>query len=288
MFIDQPSSSWEWTIRRKRWQETLILELQGSVPFIISKSGKFLFCGRSIREVLGWKETELVDANIVDFLHENDITNFLWKLNESVEKRTVLDCVLRLRVKPPLNAPEQPIWKAIEIRARPHLSPSLDNCLCLVASARAAPSRYLEVYQSFLDLKLENERLKQRLLDPERPHVQPPSAQPPLAPHDGVPLFPSSSSSLANALRFDALTNFSATRPPPLPQYDPDRAEDLEEEVRKKRKTAKQLCCTTCGRTDSPEWRKGPLGPKTLCNACGLRWAKQKKDQVDGDVAYNI
>lgn len=20
---------------------------------------------------------------------------------------------------------------------------------------------------------------------------------------------------------------------------------------------------------------KGPLGPKTLCNACGLRWAKQ-------------
>ena len=24
--------------------------------------------------------------------------------------------------------------------------------------------------------------------------------------------------------------------------------------------------CVTCGRTDSPEWRKGPLGPKTLCN----------------------
>ncbi|ORX37908.1 hypothetical protein BD324DRAFT_623763 [Kockovaella imperatae] len=33
--------------------------------------------------------------------------------------------------------------------------------------------------------------------------------------------------------------------------------------------------CVTCGRTDSPEWRKGPLGPKTLCNACGLRWAKR-------------
>lgn len=24
--------------------------------------------------------------------------------------------------------------------------------------------------------------------------------------------------------------------------------------------------CVTCGRTDSPEWRKGPMGPKTLCN----------------------
>ncbi|KAL7424878.1 white collar 2 type of transcription factor [Cryptotrichosporon argae] len=45
--------------------------------------------------------------------------------------------------------------------------------------------------------------------------------------------------------------------------------------------------CVTCGRTDSPEWRKGPLGPKTLCNACGLRWAKRnsanagRKDKKD-------
>lgn len=28
--------------------------------------------------------------------------------------------------------------------------------------------------------------------------------------------------------------------------------------------------CVTCGRTDSPEWRKGPLGPKTLCNVSRL------------------
>ncbi len=25
----------------------------------------------------------------------------------------------------------------------------------------------------------------------------------------------------------------------------------------------------TIGTLDSPEWRKGPSGPKTLCNACG-------------------
>ena len=38
-----------------------------------------------------------------------------------------------------------------------------------------------------------------------------------------------------------------------------------------------QYVCYTCGRTDSPEWRRGPTGPKTLCNACGLRWAKHAK-----------
>ncbi|CAO3652190.1 unnamed protein product [Mucor fragilis] len=37
--------------------------------------------------------------------------------------------------------------------------------------------------------------------------------------------------------------------------------------------------CTDCGRTDAPEWRRGPRGPKTLCNACGLRWAKTSKTQ---------
>ncbi|KAK2739933.1 blue light receptor [Onygenales sp. PD_40] len=35
--------------------------------------------------------------------------------------------------------------------------------------------------------------------------------------------------------------------------------------------------CTDCGTFSSPEWRKGPGGKKTLCNACGLRWAKQEK-----------
>ncbi|KAM0752700.1 hypothetical protein T439DRAFT_286870 [Meredithblackwellia eburnea MCA 4105] len=34
--------------------------------------------------------------------------------------------------------------------------------------------------------------------------------------------------------------------------------------------------CANCGRTGSPEWRTGPTGPKTLCNACGLRWSKAR------------
>ncbi|CUA66827.1 hypothetical protein RSOLAG22IIIB_00275 [Rhizoctonia solani] len=35
-----------------------------------------------------------------------------------------------------------------------------------------------------------------------------------------------------------------------------------------------QYMCRRCHRTDSPAWRKGPDGPKTLCNACGLSYAK--------------
>ncbi|KAK0661990.1 Cutinase gene palindrome-binding protein [Lasiodiplodia hormozganensis] len=35
--------------------------------------------------------------------------------------------------------------------------------------------------------------------------------------------------------------------------------------------------CSWCSTTSSPEWRKGPSGPKTLCNACGLRYAKSRR-----------
>ncbi|KAG9088715.1 blue light receptor [Ceratobasidium sp. UAMH 11750] len=35
--------------------------------------------------------------------------------------------------------------------------------------------------------------------------------------------------------------------------------------------------CSVCGRTDSPQWRKGPNGPNTLCNSCGLAWARTQR-----------
>ncbi|MCJ1389039.1 blue light receptor [Xylographa bjoerkii] len=49
---------------------------------------------------------------------------------------------------------------------------------------------------------------------------------------------------------------------------------------KKKMKVADEYVCTDCGTLDSPEWRKGPNGPKTLCNACGLRWAKKEKKRT--------
>ena len=29
--------------------------------------------------------------------------------------------------------------------------------------------------------------------------------------------------------------------------------------------------CHSCNRAETPEWRRGPDGARTLCNACGLR-----------------
>ncbi|GAN05162.1 conserved hypothetical protein [Mucor ambiguus] len=43
--------------------------------------------------------------------------------------------------------------------------------------------------------------------------------------------------------------------------------------------------CQSCGTDSSPEWRRGPTGHKTLCNACGLRYSRSVARQ--GKMAAN-
>ncbi|KAK9282214.1 hypothetical protein L1049_005127 [Liquidambar formosana] len=35
--------------------------------------------------------------------------------------------------------------------------------------------------------------------------------------------------------------------------------------------------CTDCYTTRTPLWRGGPAGPRTLCNACGIRHRKKRR-----------
>ncbi|KAG6334566.1 hypothetical protein ID866_4521 [Astraeus odoratus] len=42
--------------------------------------------------------------------------------------------------------------------------------------------------------------------------------------------------------------------------------------------------CLGCNATSTPEWRRGPLGPRTLCNACGLVYAKLLKKRSRGEA----
>ncbi|XP_010493945.1 PREDICTED: GATA transcription factor 23-like [Camelina sativa] len=39
-------------------------------------------------------------------------------------------------------------------------------------------------------------------------------------------------------------------------------------------------CCSDCKTTKTPMWRGGPTGPKSLCNACGIRFRKQRRSEL--------
>ncbi|KAJ2787051.1 hypothetical protein GGI15_001039 [Coemansia interrupta] len=50
---------------------------------------------------------------------------------------------------------------------------------------------------------------------------------------------------------------------------------------RSKRSDAAQPnTCRSCGISETPEWRRGPDGARTLCNACGLHYAKLNKKRA--------
>mmetsp|Transcript_14382 Transcript_14382/g.27742 ORF Transcript_14382/g.27742 Transcript_14382/m.27742 type:complete len:373 (+) Transcript_14382:205-1323(+) len=40
--------------------------------------------------------------------------------------------------------------------------------------------------------------------------------------------------------------------------------------------------CSQCGVTKTPQWREGPLGPKTLCNACGVKRVRAARAAMEG------
>ena len=40
--------------------------------------------------------------------------------------------------------------------------------------------------------------------------------------------------------------------------------------------------CSQCGATKTPQWREGPLGPKTLCNACGVKRVRAARAAAEG------
>jgi len=39
--------------------------------------------------------------------------------------------------------------------------------------------------------------------------------------------------------------------------------------------------CSCCATTTTPQWRVGPNGPKTMCNACGIKWKRGNKKRKE-------
>jgi hypothetical protein len=85
------------------------------------------------------------------------------------------------------------------------------------------------------------------------------------------------SSSASSQVAGNGVSGSATKKKPGRPPKDRDSSGNAVREKKRAKKNSIALpnkagegegmhVCVTCGRTDSPEWRKGPLGPKTLCN----------------------
>lgn len=58
------------------------------------------------------------------------------------------------------------------------------------------------------------------------------------------------------------------------PVHEPGQPPAHVPKYRKRSRAPAPGVCHSCGHSDTPEWRRGPEGARTLCNACGLHFAK--------------
>ncbi|XP_006458018.1 putative PHRB protein [Agaricus bisporus var. bisporus H97] len=288
--ISNPLSTFEFT-KRKRWADILVTGLTDVIIFVLSPEGKVLYCGTAVNELLGWNETDILDLRLDDFIIEQEQTVFQRALQNSIRTNTELLSYVRFKCNPAAQSAQSSTSDILfEIKGYPHFVSDQDpECKCFFAMAKPYPSRNTAMLNTFLELQMENERLQQCLAALKLQVDSRITASGHTLPSvnsmyaTSLPSGGQYSSSLDGALNTATATYDNNLL---KGNYNGDSSqtqnpEDLEDSSRRKKlkKThiLDQHVCRKCGRTDSPEWRKGPDGPKTLCNACGLRWAKQMR-----------
>lgn len=354
--------------KRRNWSQRVIEELKDFLH-ILTPDGRILYVSPSCQVITGYEPQTLVGKFIGEYVHPDDSGIFMREFNESIASGNALRFFYRFKK-------DDGTYMIFECDGHPHISheggpgsqsgglpqPSAGFCRGFFMMARPYPTKNAALLDSFLEHKIENERLMKRIaelkkeedadtLEMERSYrehnsqagaatpaestaasaqPQEPGATPN---HQGMP--PPAKPTLSNTAltRQNLDSALSAQRPdsiadkmsryeansthlesielltglryrdgershgistgdtsPALIRGDAgiaillDRDRESSKKEKKKLKMADEYVCADCGTLDSPEWRKGPKGPKTLCNACGLRWAKKEKKRTGEDV----
>ncbi|PKA64580.1 GATA transcription factor 23 [Apostasia shenzhenica] len=65
------------------------------------------------------------------------------------------------------------------------------------------------------------------------------------------------------------------------------KAEKHREEIMAEAGEDSSRACSDCRTKNTPLWRSGPAGPRSLCNACGIRYRKRRKSDSNGREGRN-
>ncbi|KAF2736527.1 hypothetical protein EJ04DRAFT_432863 [Polyplosphaeria fusca] len=348
--------------KRRNWSQRVLEELR-DLLHILTPDGRVLYVSPSCKALTGFEPGQVVGRFIGDFIHPDDGGIFVKEFNESIASGNALRFFYRFR-----KADDS--WIIFESAGHPHLSsdtsafahPSNINCRGFFMMARPYPTKNAALLDSFLEHKIENERLTKRIAELRREEQEEqesldrnwaskPDAQTTATPSESQEMTETDGHSQAAynampppakpAVSNTALTRqnldeaLAASKPDSindkmaryegathletiemltgLRYRDGERSQGIStgdaspllirgdagiqisldrdgrnsSDKKKKLKIADEYVCTDCGTLDSPEWRKGPNGPKTLCNACGLRWAKKEKKKQSASGGHH-
>ncbi|KAM7222178.1 blue light receptor, variant 2 [Rhypophila decipiens] len=341
--------------KRRNWPARVVEELK-DLLHILDADGKIKHVSSSLEKLTGHKPDEVREQFLTKYLHPDDVGLFTTEFHECIASAAPLRVFYRFRKTDGEYIIFETVGHAHIAAAR--FAPNPQNqspfCQAVFMMARQYPTKNSSLLDSFLEHKIENERLRRRIAELRKEEAEDldesqrtwrqsqegrsditvsedatqtggtPTPYGPLSLQDPSMPPPDRPPSLNTALTRENLEGIAGSRPdsirekmaryegatqadtiemltglrylegersrglttgsgsPTLIKGDAGIAIPMDRDPRtgekkKKVKMAEEYVCTDCGTLDSPEWRKGPKGPKTLCNACGLRWAKKEK-----------
>ncbi|KAI0141539.1 hypothetical protein GGR57DRAFT_406229 [Xylariaceae sp. FL1272] len=339
--------------KRRDWPAKVVEELK-DLLHILDAHGRVKYVSPGASALIGFEPDEICDTFLKELIHPDDVGTFTSEMNESIATGNPFRMFYRMRKKDHQYGIFESVGHAHIAASK--FAPNPENqspfCQAVFVMSRPYPTRNAYLLDTFLEHKIENERLRRRIAELRREEEEEEEASQlsyllesrsdaaqsedtMMSNSQGHPVL-SHSNSLSDAqamppperplniaLTRENLEGVVGNRPDSIREkmarYEGSHTDTIEMltglrylegersrgittggssptlikgdagiaipverdpktgEKKKKLKIAEEYVCTDCGTLDSPEWRKGPSGPKTLCNACGLRWAKKEK-----------
>lgn len=160
--------------KRRNWSQRVLEELRDFLH-ILTPEGRILYCSPSTRELTGWEPVELVGKFINDFIHPDDSGIFIVEFNEAIASGNPLRFFYRFRRR-------NGSYAVFEGHGHAHLSSEVTAfgagmggrafCRGFFMMSRLYPTKNARMLDSFLEHKIENERLTKRIAELRREEAE--------------------------------------------------------------------------------------------------------------------
>lgn len=159
--------------KRRNWSQKVVEELKDFLH-ILTPDGRIVYTSPSVKQLTGYEQDDLVGRFIVDFIHPDDSAIFVREFNESIASGNLLRFFYRFKK-------QNGEFTIFESHGHPHLTSeaaqfgpgsSASFCRGFFMMARPYPAKNAGLLDSFLEHKIENERLTKRIADLKREEAE--------------------------------------------------------------------------------------------------------------------
>lgn len=150
--------------KRRNWPAKVIEEMKDLLQ-VLDGHGRIKYVSPSVTSLVGYRLDEMVNRHLKDLIHPDDSGLFISEMNEAIAAGASMRIFYRLKKKDGLYAIFEAVGHAHV--AAPQYAPNPTNrspfCQAVFLISRPYPTKNAGLLDSFLEHKVENERLRRRI-----------------------------------------------------------------------------------------------------------------------------